>query len=62
MITGDTAMCLSNSLFILEPNQCNIEESSKHRIGRLKVDILDTGGQSVDRENGACNPQELDLT
>ena len=37
MIT-EILLCVYLSHCILEPSQCNIEESNTHRIGWLKVD------------------------
>ena len=37
-MTTEIRLCVYLPHCILEPNQCNIEESKKHRIGWLKVD------------------------
>ena len=37
-MTAEILLCVYLLHCKLEPNQCNIEESNKHRIGWLKVD------------------------
>ena len=37
-MTTEILLCVYLPHCIIEPNQCNIEESNKHRIGWLKVD------------------------
>ena len=37
-MTTEILLCVYLLHCKLEPNQCNIEESNKHRIGCLKVD------------------------
>ena len=43
MIT-EILLCVYLPHCILEPNQCNMEESNKHRIGWLKVESDGPGG------------------
>ena len=38
LVTTEILLCVYLLHCKLEPNQCNIEENNKHRIGWLKVD------------------------